>query len=257
MFVRLTSQNISRHQERLEEFETLFRYPLGEDEFTISHGKNYLGFIERIGPHVTYFGEHEGKIISIGAGTISRRHKAWYLCDMKVHPEHRGKGIPRKLFSRYFFFNYLKCRRGFALNMVSADGKKNPIVKIMENFPWTPLKVGTKLNFYYEDHANTLDALKILGRPNPHFSSLAGKKDLVLKSSGAPIPLLHLEWGVKAFDFASVEPQPGKLHMWCEPEGSEASANLTKKNIHPKATGLIFHHGMDKFNWKELRTSEL
>jgi hypothetical protein len=65
----------------------------------------------------------------------------------------------------------------------------------METLPWTPLKVGAKILFFYEDYSSTKAALKILNRPNAHFSSLAGKKDLILKSTGAPIPLLHLEWG--------------------------------------------------------------
>jgi GNAT superfamily N-acetyltransferase len=256
-FIRLTEKNCSQYQSALEKFESIFRYPLGNDEFSISHGKDYLAFTRRIGPATIYFVGNEKEIIAIGGGTISRRHRAWYLGDMKVHPDHRGKKIPRKLFTRYFFFNYLKCRRGFALNMESSDGRPSPIVKIMENLPFTPLKVGTKLFFYYEDHAGTTKALKILAKPNAHFSSLLGKKDLILKSTGQPIPLLHLEWGEEAQDRASHIPMEGKLHMWCLPSNSPEARKLDAMGITPKATGLIFQHGMKKFNWSELRTSEL
>ncbi len=256
-FERLTEKSLPLWQKPLEIFETNFRYPLGNDEFTISHGKNYLSFVERIGPHATYCAHIGNTVIAVGGGTISRRFKVWYLCDMKVHPEHRGKKIPRKLFQKFFLFNYLKCRRGFALNMESSDGKKNPITKILETLPWTPLHIGARIHFFYEDHKSTKDALKILNRPNAHFSSLSGKKDLILKSTGAPIPLLHFEWGDTAPDFASAFPQEGMLHMWCLPVNDPKILQLERKGILPKASGLIYHHGMKNFSWKELRTSEL
>lgn len=256
-FVRLTTSSLKHWQRPLEEFESVFRYPLGTDEFSISHGKDYLAFVKRIGSHTTYCSHIDHKIIAVGGGTISRRHKAWYLCDMKVHPDHRGKKIPRKLFTRYFLPNYLRCRRGYALNMESSDGKENPIRKIMENLPWTPLKTGARIHFYYEDEIAASVALRILNRPNSHFSSLAGKKDLVLKSSGTPIPLLHLEWGEKAEDFHSHSPQKGKLHMWCLPASDQRVPQLERAGILPKASGLIYHHGMNGFDWSDLRTSEL
>lgn len=256
-FTKLTDSTLAAHQKKLEEFEAIFRYPMGDDEFSISHGKDYLAFVKRIGSHATFCAEDSGKVIAVGGGTISKRHRAWYLCDMKVHPEFRGRKIPRKLFTRYFLPNYLKCRRGFALNMESADGKENPIRKIMEQLPWTPLKIGARVVFYYEDEAATQKALEILGRKDAHFSSLLGKKDLILKSTGKPIPLLHLEWGEQAEDFRSPAPENGMLHMWCLPENDPRVTALKATGVSPKARGLIFHHGMENFDWAQLRTSEL
>jgi hypothetical protein len=140
--------------------------------------------------------------------------------------------------------------------MVNSNGVKNPITKIMESLPWTPLKVGARILFFYEDAQSTKAALKILNRPNAHFSTLSGKKDLILKSTGLPIPLLHLEWGDSAKD-AVHGPVEGKLHMWCLPASDPKIVHLERAGIKPKASGLIYHHGMKDFSWDELRTSEL
>lgn len=259
-YFRLTDKNISEWQSSLEKLEEAFKYPLGDDEFRISHGNDYLGFFRRIGHPAVYAASKESDVIAVGAGVISKRFNAWYLCDMKVLPHHRGNRLPRKFFTRYFFFNYLKCRRGFALNMESSDGKINPIQKIMQRLPWTPLKVGARIVFFYEDAVATHKALTHLKaeRQDIHFTSIQHKKDLVLKSTGKGIPLLHMEWGTKRSDEENhLEPQDGKLHMWCLQDNHPLISVLAKDNIHPKASGLIFHHGMKDFNWNDLRTSEL
>lgn len=259
-FFRLTDKNLSKWQPALEKLEAAFAYPLGDDEFRISHGNDYLGFFRRIGSPAVYAASHHSEIIAVGAGIISHRHKAWYLCDMKVMTSHRGNRLPRKFFTRYFLFNYLKCRRGFALNMESSDGKINPIQKIMQRLPWTPLKVGARVLFYYEDAAAVTKAHGILSsvRKDIHFSSVQSKKDLVLKSTGQGIPLLHMEWGKKRDDEENhTQPQEGKLHMWCLQDNHPLVSVLANEGIHAKASGLIFQHGMNGFDWNELRTSEL
>lgn len=258
-FFRLTDKNLKDWQSSLEKMEAAFVYPLGDDEFRISHGNDYLGFFRRIGSPAVYAAATNSEIIAVGAGIISERHKAWYLCDMKVMTGHRGKKLPRRFFTRYFLFNYLKCRRGFALNMESSDGKINPIQKIMQKLPWTPLKIGARVLFFYEDANATHKAHGILSsvRKDIHFTSIQHRKDLVLKSTGKGIPLLHMEWGEKRKDEEHHQPQEGKLHMWCLQDNHPLVSLLANEGIHPKASGLIFQHGMQGFDWNELRTSEL
>src|SRR5205085_2743714 len=103
----------------------------------------------------------------------------------------------------------------------------------------------------------TKKALQILQheRPGISFSSLRGIKDLVLKSSESAIPLLHMEWGevVKG----STDIQEGSLHMWSLPENSSLIKELRTVGIVPKARGSIYHHRLHKFDWGNVRTSEL
>lgn len=258
--LRITDKNLSQWQSSLKEFEKSFSYPLGDDSFIISHGENYLAFFERMGKAAVYACRNGDQIISVGAGVIHKRYGCWYLCDMKVHPDFRGMKLTQKMFRRNFFFNYLKSQRGFAITMESSDGKKNPIMKIMESLPWTPLKQGPRLVFFYEDAEKTSEALKVLKviRPDAHFSSLAGIKDLVMKSTGKPLPVLHLEWGVQRKNEAIISlPQKDNLHMWCLPENHELVSVLSQKGIHVKASALIFHHRAGFIDWSQLRTSEI
>lgn len=259
-YLGLTVKNIRQWQRALEEFEEDFLYPLGADHFSINHGNDYLAFFRRIGEPVIRGVTDGDTIAALGAGVISRRWQAWYLCDMKVTPRYRGRKFPRKLFIRNFFFNYLRCRRGFALNMETIDGAKNPIQKIMQTLPWTPLKVGARVLFFYADAEATQRAVSLLekDRPRIFFVNIQSKKNLVLKSTGKGIPLLHLEWGERSPDDETVDfPQPEMLHMWCLAEDDPLVKELALVGIQPKASGLIFQHGMDKFNWSQLRTSEL
>ncbi len=253
---RLSGKDISSLQSALEDFERNFIYPLGSDSFRISHGKDYLNFFRRMGRDNVYAYVDNQKIAALGAGVIQARHKAWYLCDMKVHPDYRGKKLPVKLFRGTFFQNYIKCQRGYALTMEDGPGQKNPIMKIMENLPWTPLKKGARVFFFYEPKRETELAMAILSfqRKNISFSSLAGIKELILSSTGQPIPLLHMEWGEGQIGQPASE---NALHMWCLWEGNTAIDDLVRVGIKPKGSGLIFQHRMPSGFWNELRTSEL
>ena len=128
----------------------------------------------------------------------------------------------------------------------------------MSNLPWTPLKEGGRICFYYEDASVTKQAIQLLetSRRNIHFSSLKGSKDLVLKSTGNPIPLLHMEWGHEKRGNV-LSPQHDNLHMWCMGESDPLNVKLNSIGIIPKAKGKIFHHRLNRVNWSDLRTSEL
>lgn len=258
-YLRITPENLFQFKRSLKELEENFLYPLGDDSFSIDHGENYLRFFDRMGRTHFYCAHLDGKVIAVGAGVIHHRYKVWYLCDMKVHPDHRGKKLTKKMFQRFFLPCYLKAQKGFALTMENNSGPQNPIMKIMERLPWTPLKTGTRLLFYYEDSASMHKVLEVLkdSRKGIHFSSLKGIKDLVLKSTGRPIPLLHMEWEDSGDAQKFETPQEGHLHMWCLMETHPHVEKLKELGIAPKATGLIFHHRMNGTNWNDLRTSEL
>jgi hypothetical protein len=259
-FFRITRDNIHQWQQQLEQLERAFSYPLGSDSFTIDHGSDYLRFFERVGRAHIFACAHQDRLAAVGAGVISHRLGAWYLCDVKVHPDFRGNRLPLKLFRRYFLGCYLKSQRGYALTMEDQGGRTNPITKIMESLPWTPLKRGCRILFFYEDLERTLSAIKIMQatRPGIRFSTLQGIKDLVLKSSGQPIKLLHMEWGKDTDQNIHLrEPQQGSLHMWAIQDDSPLIAQLAGENIMPQASGHIFHHRLQSVDWNMLRTSEL
>lgn len=82
----------------LEEFETQFRYPLGDEQsFSISHGRDYITFFTAIGEPTLVVAEHRGRIL----GTISAamrtlrfpdgtERKVAYIGDLKISPGARG-----------------------------------------------------------------------------------------------------------------------------------------------------------------------
>jgi hypothetical protein len=259
MFKRINQENLPQWKASLRELESYFTYPLGQDFFSIDHGENYLAFFQRMGKAHFYSCIEDKKIIAVAAGVIHHRFKAWYLCDMKVHPDHRGNRLTLKLFRKYFIPCYLQSQKGFALTMESTVGRQNPIIKIMESLPWTPLRLGTRLFFFYENKDTTDKALTVFQntRPEIKFSSLAGIKDLVLKSTNKPIPLLHMEWGKTQNGTFFPAPQEGFLHMWCLKEHDPLLTDLFEMGITPKASGFIFHHRLGHIDWNELRTSEL
>jgi hypothetical protein len=78
----------------LADFETQFRYPLGEGRaFTISHGDDYARFFRSMGEGLSFVAEREGKVVGT-LGAAARRildpnqneRRAAYFGDIKVAP---------------------------------------------------------------------------------------------------------------------------------------------------------------------------
>ena len=265
-FVRITRAERLIHQSALAALEKNARYPLGNDWFELDHGADYFAFFDRLGD-LEYRAAVDGeRVAGVGAGILRRvpfrqgetPRRAWYLCDLKVHPDFRGQRIPLRMLGRAFLPNYLRCRRGYAISMNPGDGSPNRVVKLMLRFRWAPLSVPALLEIYSLDAPRMRVTAPILEKHRGPVSylSLAGKKELTLESTHAPLPLLHVQFGACA-ESGSPAPREGFTHMFCVPGGDPLALELASCGLALSATASILAHGMSKSDWRFVLTSDI
>lgn len=269
-------------QARLAALERLATYPLGDDTFQLDHGPDYFAFFDRLGD-VLYGVALEGdQVAAVGCGVLRRvvtrrgraPRRAWYLGDLKVHPDFRGRRIPLRLLGRHFWWNYPRAPRGYGFTM-DAPGSESRVAKLFGHWRWSPVRAAGTLGLWSLDADQARAARPLLERHRGPvtFRSLEGIKDLVLGSTGRRMPLLHLEWdtGVPppTGDPARVgrllpDPQPDHVHMLCAPIASPAgpddplAADLRALGLHPGATATILAHRMGRdCDWRFALTSEI
>jgi len=261
--IRLTAETFPIYQERIAALEKIAWYPLGEDSFQIDHGRDYFAFFRRMGQLEYYICVDGDEVAAVGAGVLRSSPKGWYLGDLKVHLKYRGQRLPLKMLSKAFLPNYLRCRRGYAISMNPSDGSPNRIVRLLQNFRWAPIHFATKLWIYSLDTQAMRHCEPILRahRGPVGYLSLQGIKDLILKSTGAPLPLIHVQFGPNA-DHRIREPVPGATHMFACPDGDALQSALAAAGINPTASASIVHHGMNRLSpkgldWNFVLTSEI
>jgi hypothetical protein len=259
---------------RLAALEKLATYPLGADSFQLDHGPDYFAFLDRLGAEVDYRVALEGdELLAVGAGVLrqvplragERTTRAWYGADLKVHPQHRGRRIPLRLLGQAFPWNYLRCPRGYGISMDPGDGRSNPVVRLLGRWRWSPFRLATTLVLWSLDRDQARAALPVVeARRGPlRWRSLAGVKDLVLKSTGARLPLLHLEWttgaapGARDPSSTVAEPQPDTTHMLCAPHDDPLAGDLAGRGLTPSARASVIAHRMDGCDWRFVLTSEI
>lgn len=277
--VCLTEPQMKQYQAGIVEIERQADYPLGSDRFHIDHGSDYFAFFKRMG-EVHYYvalkkmDDGSEKVVGVGCGilrTIAYRQneqprKAWYLCDLKVHKDYQGQQIPMLLF-RSAAWKYFKCGRGYAISMnPNNEAEKNRVVRLFNRGSWLPLAAPVQLGIFSMDAAQMRQCASILSQhrvtaensPGISFLSTHGKKDLVLKSTGKPLPLLHAQFEApREHETTHSIPQEGFTHMFCAPLDDALVKELKEKySVTPAATATILSHGMDS-DWKFIRTSEI
>jgi hypothetical protein len=265
-FLRVGAKDRARLHASLEALEAIATYPLGQDSFKISHGADYFAFFDRLGElhyHAAVDGE---RVAAVGAGVVRKvpfgeggpLRPAWYLCDLKTHPDFRGRHLPLKLLSSAFLFNYLRCPRGYAITMNPGDGSPNRIVRLMKHFRWAPARVATTLQLFSLDSARMAASQPILVRHRGPVSylSLSGKKDIVLESTRQPMKLLHAQFGPCA-EAGQPAPADGAVHMFCVPEGDALLAELRTTGLEPSASATVIEHRMKGCDWRFVLTSDI
>jgi hypothetical protein len=251
-------------QPRLARLEGQFDYPLGTDSFRLDHGADYFAFFDRLGA-VRFHAALDGETLAaVGAGVIRRvpfrrgepARRAWYLCDLKVDPHYGGRGLPRRLFAHQFIRCYLACPRGYTISMNRANGA-NPVARLLGRFKQAKLAPNTKLILYSldENQMRAVEPLLIAHRGPLSYLSLAGKKDLILGSTGRRMPLLHVQFGACAEPGLSA-PQPGHVHMFCAPEGDELERACAAAGLAAAASATVLAHGMQS-DWRFILTSDI
>jgi hypothetical protein len=260
--VRITAKNQARYRDAIAALEAEAVYPLGADSFRIDHGADYFAFFRRLGELHYYVAVEDEEVLAVGAGVLrTEPERTWYLCDVKVRSRSRGRHLPLRMLSRVFLPNYLKCRRGYAVSMNSSDGSPNRIVRLMSRFRWAPTSVGTRLALFSLDEPGMRLAAPLVQRHRGAMTylSLAGKKDIILSSTGRAMPLLHVQFGPAAAAASTcvLSPQAGAVHMFCTPEGDPLHQVLTLAGFQPSASATVIHHRMDRVDWGFILTSDI
>jgi len=242
---------------------------------------------------------HERKIKAVGAGVrrIVKLHESdkheehiWYFCDLKVHPDSRGQHLPLRMLGKGFPIGVLQCSQFYAITMDPSKNtthddddkeetpeqpkkQKNRVFKLFSNFSPLKLKVeqsGTLVLFtvtYQQLQKEGVATLLLKYREGPiSFLSLNGIKDIILRSTQQPMPLLHIQFGV---DIKEMQRQPSEKvgtwheeplldhsHMFCCLNTEDLVKDLAGLNIHPTASATIISSGV-KSDWKFIRTSEI
>ena len=258
----LTRKDWNSFSSSLQELESIAEYPYGSDYFRINHGTSYFSFFERLGEprfHIALEGE---RIVACAAGVLRnipsppKPVKAWYLCDLKVHPDYRNQKIPARLFSKNLFWTYLRCSRAYAISM-NPPKAPNRVVKIMNQFPFLSFSPVEELNIYNLDFAQTNfitpNLRQVLGPIS--FLSLEGKKDLLMKSTGTSMKLLHFQYGPFAEKCMS-HPQEGFTHMLCASKSSLLN-QILQKNFSPAANATVLAHKLNDIDWSFILTSDI
>jgi hypothetical protein len=247
---------------RLQELEAQAEYPYGDDFFRLNHGDDYFAFFARMGEPLFHVALDEDRVIACASGVLrtlkieDKTVKAWYLCDLKAHPEFRGRLVTAKLFRKNLVRNYLKCPRGYAISMNPAKGE-NRVVKLLMRLEAIPVGYAGKLNFYSFERREAADFQKKLEAELGDISylSLKGKKDLIMKSTSARLPLFHIQHGAMAETGAKSPTEEG-TYMICAFDESRLD-NLLKTGFPVSATASILAHRMNPKDWNFILTSDI
>lgn len=216
----------------LRKLERGISYPVGDgDRFFIDHGEAYHPFFSRMGEARFLVAIDGGRAVGAVAGVFKpataggERFEAVYLCDLKLDPGYRGRGVARGLLWRALALAALRpeLRRWRLAYGAAMQGERGDVMRSARGAhaarlarPWARLRLWfaapaalaaldpagcppTPSGFLdLSPEATPADALDAsLG-----LVSTAGRKDFRLLSSGEPWPLVHLTAG------------PGRWRTW-------------------------------------------
>jgi len=265
-FHRIELTERSLFQFGIEAIEQTAIYPLGDDFFQIDHGVNYFAFFDRLGD-VNYFVALDGdRVAAVGAGILRQvpycqgesSSLAWYLCDLKVHPDYQRQHLSMRILHYALTACIGECDRGYAISMNAGDGKPNRLARIYEKFSLVRFRRSSILGIYSVEAEvmRSLEPILTKYRGKISYLSLQGIKDLKLRSNGKMLPLLHVQWG-EIIPADITAPIHGYRHMFCVPSGDELAIALKNHNVLPDATASLVSHGMDRSDWRFILTSDI
>lgn len=225
-FLFLAAAEIGPYVGGLRAIERATEYPIadGADRFTIDHGDDYARFFTMLGHEARFVLALDGERVVGGLAGIARNVRvrgrmlpALYGADWKLAPDWRGRGlgrqmmtwalgiIPRERERLTWRYGYVAAMRGAKGDVMRATRGLHaarltrrsatlavyfvPVTKLarlsLVGSPRTPdLDAGIDLSFVPSGHVEA-----------PGVVSTAGRKDLRLRSTGEPWPLVHLPYG--------------------------------------------------------------
>jgi hypothetical protein len=225
-FLFLKASEVGPYVEGMRAIERATEYPIadGADAFTIDHGEAYTPFFTGLGRDARFVLALEGdRVVGCLAGIgrdvriRGRDTYAIYLADWKIAPDRRGTGLSRRMMRWAFglIFRHpelLTWRYAYAAAMRGARGDVMRATRGVH--PARLTRRAARLAVYFVD-PRRLAELRLEGAPPPPADddgvdlsyfvsgvveppglvSTAGRKDLRLRSTGAPWPLVHLPLG--------------------------------------------------------------
>jgi hypothetical protein len=251
---------------RVNQFQTRFTFPLGDKHYYFDNGDDYFAWFRNMG-NLHYFVALDGdEVVAVAAQIIrqlvsstgEKTDPFWFLCDLKVHPDYRGLGVPEKIFTNRFPHHYFRCPRGYAVTIDPMDQGENAIVRMLQNFPLIPFSVATKLGVVMLDTELMEEVDPILRRHRGpvSYSSAAGIRDIVPENGGEPLQLLHAQFGPCAQP-GYKNPVDDHYHMFCAPLGDSLLKDLEIRGIRPATTITVVHHRLDTWKWQFILTNEV
>ena len=261
------NKKLKSHEKRLRNW-----YPMGEDKFCLDHGKDYCKFFRRLGELHMHICMDKSKDIRGTCAMILRQipleqssdvtTNIWYLSDLKIEKDYRGKHIPYQILTKNIIGKYLKSNKSYGITM---DDKKNArVVDICKKNSYFNIKLNPsgKLYLYTVD----CELMKLLhtvlstNRGRIGYKSLEGVKDIILKSTKEPMKLLHVQWGkLGTFEGKGTYDYPieGYSHMFCLHENDPLKQMLDNLNITTDVTATIVQYNMNDVDWSFVLTSDI
>jgi len=246
----------AKYNSDLLKFEEEFTYPFGKDRFRINHGKDYFNFFDLIGKPYIFVAFDKDKIVGIAIFVLrdQTENPFWYICDLKIAPEYRGKGI-----AELIFLKAIKCKsisdKIYGISMDSQMGE-NKLINFSKKLKHLSLERKETL-FFYIVQIKELETISkyIEKRYGPYgFLSLSGTKDLVMQSNQEIYHLLHIVPEQKSNKELSEIACPDI--MFCAESSSLTHQKMQELGIRHACTASVISN-MDLPNWDWILSSEI
>lgn len=241
----------ARHAE-FAAFERAFTYPLGADRFHIDHGADYLAFFRALGSPEVFVAEDDGGIAGVLVAVRRRLlgRDAWYLCDLKAH---RGA---RALLRSFAEARIDADTAAYGVSMNANDGSNRLAAAARRCAAAAPLRI-EHIAFFTFDHTTwqRSEALLTAAVGPIGFLDNHGRKDIVLASTGRPMPLLHAQHGPLARPAGPS--RAGAVHMLGLAAAHRLVTSLRARGIAPMATASVLLRNMDRFDPSSILTSDI
>jgi hypothetical protein len=258
-------KDMVKNNSLLKEFEKELEqyYPIGKDEFKISHGKKYYNFFINIGDPYMAVILYKGKIIGTCCGILRNifNESIFYLCDLKISKEHRGNYLPYRMLIKFFYLSKI-CNKCYGISM--NDKGINKIVKYIKNIEnYFSFKYNGNI-LIYECDGKMMNKIRPIienykKRPI-YFQSSKNIKELILKSKGESgmdhvdktINLYHMTYDSKYINQLSEY----NIYMFCFYEKDKINKKI-KKILRPKTSASIITYNFDIKNYDFILTGEI
>lgn len=262
--IRITNDLREKYNSQLLSFENNFTYPFADDSFTINHGKNYFRFFDLLGKPYILIATDRNKIIGVAVivlrnidiANTKKLEPVWYICDLKIHPNYRAKGIVQNIFD-FAINNYSTIStKIYGISMNSNFMKTNRLIHLARRLPNINLVQQETLIFYMLKK-NQLDQINnLLWSRHIKFGylSLFGVKDLIMSSTKKPMKLIHIVPENRAnITISNIDDY---YYMFCLASSNPLAKKLELSGITPASTASVISN-ITNCDWNFILTSEI